>query len=62
MPLDPVTAEIVRCALASAADEMALALYRTAYSTICKKCREHFRIEEARPAAPKLQRPAIQFL
>jgi len=34
--IDPVTAEIVRCALASAADEMALALYRTAYSTIVR--------------------------
>jgi N-methylhydantoinase B len=34
--LDPVTAEIVRCALASTADEMALALYRTAYSTVVR--------------------------
>src|SRR5947207_10793372 len=34
--LDPVTAEIVRAALASAADEMALALYRTAYSTVVR--------------------------
>src|SRR5262245_5906688 len=34
--IDPVTAEIVRCALASAADEMALALYRTAYSTVVR--------------------------
>src|SRR3982750_4189169 len=36
MAIDPVTAEIVRCALASTADEMALALYRTAYSTIVR--------------------------
>src|SRR6185503_19004013 len=34
--VDPVTAEIVRAALASTADEMALALYRTAYSTIVR--------------------------
>jgi N-methylhydantoinase B len=34
--IDPVTAEILRSALASTADEMALALYRTAYSTIVR--------------------------
>jgi N-methylhydantoinase B/oxoprolinase/acetone carboxylase alpha subunit len=34
--LDPVTAEILRSALASTADEMALALFRTAYSTIVR--------------------------
>src|ERR1041384_5443517 len=34
--IDPVTAEIVRSALASAADQMALALYRTAYSTVVR--------------------------
>jgi cytoskeletal protein CcmA (bactofilin family)/DNA-directed RNA polymerase subunit RPC12/RpoP len=32
---------------------------RSAYSTICKKCHEHFRIEEAHPPAPKLQKPVI---
>src|SRR5947209_335741 len=36
--IDPVTREIVGNALASAADEMALALYRTAYSTIVRDC------------------------
>jgi N-methylhydantoinase B len=36
--IDPVTREIVGNALASAADEMALALYRTACSTIVRDC------------------------
>jgi N-methylhydantoinase B len=35
---DPITREIIQNALASAADEMALALYRTAYSTIVRDC------------------------
>ena len=34
--VDPITREIIQHALASAADEMALALYRTAYSTIVR--------------------------
>ena len=34
--VDPITREIVQNALASAADQMALALYRTAYSTIVR--------------------------
>jgi N-methylhydantoinase B len=36
--IDPITREIIQNALASAADEMALALYRTAYSTIVRDC------------------------
>jgi N-methylhydantoinase B len=36
--IDPITREIVQNALAAAADEMALALYRTAYSTIVRDC------------------------
>jgi N-methylhydantoinase B len=36
--VDPITREIIGNALASAADEMALALYRTAYSTIVRDC------------------------
>lgn len=38
MTLDPITREIMRNAVASAADEMALALHRTAYSTIVRDC------------------------
>lgn len=38
MAIDPITREIMRNALASAADEMALALHRTAYSTIVRDC------------------------
>lgn len=34
---------------------------RSAYSTICKKCREHFRVQEAlRPAAPALAKAIEQ--
>ena len=36
MTIDPITREIIQNALASAADEMAQALYRTAYSTIVR--------------------------
>jgi N-methylhydantoinase B len=36
--LDPITREIVQHALTAAADEMAVALYRTAYSTIVRDC------------------------
>jgi N-methylhydantoinase B len=39
--LDPITREIVQNALACAADEMALALYRTAYSTIVRDCLDY---------------------
>ena len=35
---DPITLAIVQHALASAADQMALSLYRTAYSTIVRDC------------------------
>ncbi|MBI2190857.1 MAG: hydantoinase B/oxoprolinase family protein, partial [Planctomycetes bacterium] len=38
---DAVTREILQNALASAADEMALALYRTAYSTIVRDCLDY---------------------
>lgn len=38
MELDPITREIMGHAVASAADEMALALHRTAYSTIVRDC------------------------
>ena len=34
--VDPITRQIVQNALASAADEMAVGLYRTAYSTIVR--------------------------
>lgn len=34
--VDPITTEILRSALASAADEMAMALYRTSRSTIVR--------------------------
>lgn len=40
-PVDPITREIIQNALASAADEMALALYRTAYSTIVRDCLDY---------------------
>src|SRR5437867_743335 len=33
---------------------------RSAYSTICKQCQEHFRLKEARQPAPKPQKPAIE--
>ena len=39
--MDPVTLEIMQNALASAADEMAMALYRTAYSTIVRDCLDY---------------------
>ena len=39
--VDPVTREIVKNALAAAADEMAIALYRTAYSTIVRDCLDY---------------------
>src|SRR5581483_8557928 len=39
--LDPITREIVQNSLACAADEMALALYRTAYSTIVRDCLDY---------------------
>ena len=39
--VDPITREIMQNALASAADEMALALYRTAYSTIVRDCLDY---------------------
>lgn len=39
--IDAVTREIIQNALAAAADEMALALYRTAYSTIVRDCLDY---------------------
>jgi N-methylhydantoinase B/oxoprolinase/acetone carboxylase alpha subunit len=39
--IDPITREIIQHALAAAADEMALALYRTAYSTIVRDCLDY---------------------
>ena len=39
--VDPITREVMGNALASAADEMALALYRTSYSTIVRDCLDY---------------------
>jgi N-methylhydantoinase B len=39
--LDPVTREIMQNSLACSADEMAVALYRTAYSTIVRDCLDY---------------------
>ncbi|MDE2925833.1 MAG: hydantoinase B/oxoprolinase family protein [Acidobacteriota bacterium] len=39
--IDPITREIIQNALSSAADEMSLALYRTAYSTIVRDCLDY---------------------
>ena len=39
--IDPITREVLQNALASAADEMAVALYRTAYSTIVRDCLDY---------------------
>jgi N-methylhydantoinase B len=39
--VDPITREIALNSLACAADEMALALYRTAYSTIVRDCLDY---------------------
>src|SRR5215203_3253343 len=39
--IDPITHEIIRNALAAAADEMAMAMYRTAYSTIVRDCLDY---------------------
>src|SRR5262245_51737230 len=39
--IDPIMREIIQNALASAADEMSLALYRTAYSTIVRDCLDY---------------------
>ena len=33
---------------------------RTAYSTVCKKCQKHFRVQEALHPAAKLQKPVIE--
>ena len=41
MQADPITREIIQNALAAAADEMSLALYRTAYSTIVRDCLDY---------------------
>jgi N-methylhydantoinase B len=40
-PIDAITRELMQNALASAADEMAVALYRTAYSTIVRDCLDY---------------------
>lgn len=39
--VDPITREIVQNSLSCAADEMAVALYRTAYSTIVRDCLDY---------------------
>jgi N-methylhydantoinase B len=39
--VDPITREVIQHALASAADEMALALYRTARSTVVRDCLDY---------------------
>ena len=39
--IDPITREIIQNALAAGADEMAMALYRTAYSTIVRDCLDY---------------------
>ena len=39
--VDPVTREIIQNALAASADEMAVALYRTAYSTVVRDCLDY---------------------
>ena len=39
--IDPITREIMQHGLASAADEMSAALYRTAYSTIVRDCLDY---------------------
>ena len=39
--IDAITREIMQNALASAADEMSMALYRTAYSTIVRDCLDY---------------------
>jgi N-methylhydantoinase B/oxoprolinase/acetone carboxylase alpha subunit len=38
---DPITREIIQNALSSAADQMSLTLYRTAYSTIVRDCLDY---------------------
>lgn len=38
---DPITREIIQNALAAAADEMSMALYRTSYSTIVRDCLDY---------------------
>ena len=39
--IDPITLEIIKNALATAADEMSLTMYRTAYSTIVRDCLDY---------------------
>ena len=39
--IDPITREIIQNALSSAADQMSLTLYRTAYSTIVRDCLDY---------------------
>lgn len=41
MTINPITREIIQTALAAAADEMAMGLYRTAYSTIVRDCLDY---------------------
>ena len=41
MTINPITREIIQTALAAAADEMSLGLYRTAYSTIVRDCLDY---------------------
>ena len=36
--IDPITREVIRNGLATAADEMSMTLYRTAYSTVVRDC------------------------
>ena len=39
--IDPITLEVIKNALATAADEMSLTMYRTAYSTIVRDCLDY---------------------
>ncbi len=39
--IDPITLEVMKNALATAADEMSLTMYRTAYSTIVRDCLDY---------------------
>ena len=41
LELDPITLEVIKNALATAADEMSLTMYRTAYSTIVRDCLDY---------------------
>ena len=44
--IDPIALEVLWSRLLSVTNEQQAALMRTAFSTVCKKCRNHFHVQE----------------